>query len=389
MNRLDFLKKTSLLGAGIALMPCIMTSCLKEINIAPAIDYEGEVIIVGAGAAGMMAAYRLARNNVKFKLIEAGDDFGGRVKKVSDFADVPFDIGAEWIHTRPKVLAELLNNPEAAGSIDTVPYNVQDYKSWYDGKMSKGNIFQDAISREYKFKRTTWYDFFADYIIPVIGTNNLLLNSPVSEIDYSADRVKIILADGGIMEADKILITPSVNVLNDGVITFNPPLPESKRTALKEYDLPGGIKGLIEFSEKFYPDYLSAETEFGQVDYFNAVFKKDTDKHIMAILSTEGSEYYTSLGSDNERIAAFLSELDTIFDGKASSTYRKHIFYDWGNTPYIRGTWTHNSVPESVDQEMMIPVDGKLCFAGEAFSGSTVHGAGFNGHDQIAKLIQF
>lgn len=388
MNRIEFLKKIALTGTGIALAPLIITSCQKDIELAPAINYDGEVLIVGAGAAGMMAAYRPARNNVNFKLIEARDDFGGRVKKITNFADVPFDIGAEWIHTKPRILAELLNNPDASGSIDIIPYNVEDYKSWSDGKMTTGNLFQDALAREYKFKRTTWYDFFADHVMPVIGTNNLILNSPVSEIDYSADKVRVTLEGGSIMEADKVLVTSSVNVLNDGVITFTPPLPEAKTTALKKYNLPGGIKGLIEFSEKFYPDYLSAETDLGQVDYLNAVFKKDTDKHIMAILSTEGSDYFTSLGSDSERIAAFLSELDTIFDGKASKAYNKHLLYDWGDDHYVRGTWTHNAVSGDVDQEMMTPIDGKLCFAGEAYSGSTVHGAGFNGHDQIAKLVQ-
>lgn len=388
MNRLEFLKNASIAGAGVVLMPSLLTSCLKEIEEAPAINYDGKVLIVGAGAAGMMAAYRLARNNVSFELIEAGDDFGGRVKKVSSFADVPFDIGAEWIHTKPRVLAELLNNADANASFETVPFNVQDSKSWSEGKMYTGNLFEEAVSREYKFKKTTWYDFFADHIMPVIGTDHLLLNSPVSEIEYNANGVRVILGNGNTLEADKVLVTCSVNVLNSDAIAFNPPLPEAKKSALEKYDLPGGIKGLIEFSEKFYPDYLSAETNLGQVDYFNAVFKKDTDKHIMAILSTEGSGHFTSLSSDEERIGAFLSELDTFFDGRASKTYKQHLLYDWGDNPHVKGTWTHNSVSEDVDQEMMTPVDGKLCFAGEAYSGSTVHGAGFNGHNQIAKLIE-
>lgn len=181
--------------------------------------------------------------------------------------------------------AELLNNPTAIGSVDIIPYNVKEYKSWFDGKMTTENIIQNALEREYKFKNTTWYDFFADFVMPVIGTENLILNSPVTEIDYSVTKVRITLGGGSVMEADKVMVTSSVNVLNDGVITFNPPLPEPKTTALKKYHLPGGIKGLIEFSEKFYPDYLSAATELGEVSKGNLVKQK---AHIKAISTSNG-----------------------------------------------------------------------------------------------------
>jgi monoamine oxidase len=41
---------------------------------------ETEVIIVGAGIAGLYAAYRLMQANIPFKVLEADDHAGGRIK---------------------------------------------------------------------------------------------------------------------------------------------------------------------------------------------------------------------------------------------------------------------------------------------------------------------
>jgi len=70
------------------------------------------VAIVGAGAAGLAAGYLLQRYRVDFEIIEAAPVYGGRLKRAEGFADFPIDLGAEWIHTHPVVLAEILNQPE-------------------------------------------------------------------------------------------------------------------------------------------------------------------------------------------------------------------------------------------------------------------------------------
>ena len=62
------------------------------------------MIIVGAGAAGLAAAKILEQNNINYTILEATNRYGGRLKKDTTLADFPIDIGAEWIHSNPKVL---------------------------------------------------------------------------------------------------------------------------------------------------------------------------------------------------------------------------------------------------------------------------------------------
>src|SRR5215468_214228 len=57
-----------------------------------------DVAIVGAGAAGIAAARRVAAANRRFVLIEAANAIGGRCITNSGIFGVPYDIGAHWIH---------------------------------------------------------------------------------------------------------------------------------------------------------------------------------------------------------------------------------------------------------------------------------------------------
>ena len=61
-------------------------------------SFSLEVVIIGAGAAGIAAARRLAAAGRRYLMIEATDHVGGRcVTDIKSFA-APFDRGAHWIY---------------------------------------------------------------------------------------------------------------------------------------------------------------------------------------------------------------------------------------------------------------------------------------------------
>jgi len=59
---------------------------------------ETDVAIVGAGAAGIAAARKVAAAGRRFALIEASDHLGGRCVTDTRTFGVPFDRGAHWVH---------------------------------------------------------------------------------------------------------------------------------------------------------------------------------------------------------------------------------------------------------------------------------------------------
>ena len=67
------------------------------------------IIVIGAGAAGLMAAYELSKNKKKVIILEATDRLGGRINTCTDDAfSMPVELGAEFIHGKLPLTLKLL-----------------------------------------------------------------------------------------------------------------------------------------------------------------------------------------------------------------------------------------------------------------------------------------
>src|SRR6478672_5067206 len=60
---------------------------------------ETDVAIIGAGAAGIAAARKVAAAGRRYLLLEASDRIGGRCVTDTATFGVPYDRGAHWLHT--------------------------------------------------------------------------------------------------------------------------------------------------------------------------------------------------------------------------------------------------------------------------------------------------
>ena len=396
MNRKEFIQRASAIGLGAFFLPSFMTGCSKEDDI-PLFDvnFNGDVLIIGAGAAGITAGYALQQYGINFQVLEASSIIGGRMKAINNFADFPIDLGAEWIHTNPNVLAKLINDDSINANIDIINYKPESLKLWKNNELKKRNFFTNFYG-EYKFKNTTWFSYFNDFFVPQIQSN-IQLNTIVKNIDYSGDRVLVTDQDNNRYSADRLIITVPLTVMQDGDINFNPVLPREKTETFSRIDMPDGIKVFMEFSEKFYPDLMFDGAIFealsgadGEKIYYDAAFRKDSERNILGLFSVgEPSTQYASLTDDNELIQFILRELDERFDGAASNTYIKHITQNWSQEPFIRGSYTHNG--ETEDYETMAEsVNNKLFFAGESYhteNTATVHGAAQTAYAAVEEIL--
>src|SRR3981081_713780 len=66
---------------------------------ASAIDPDFDILIIGAGAAGIAAARRVAAAGLKHLVLEARDRLGGRCFTDTQTFGVPYERGARWIYT--------------------------------------------------------------------------------------------------------------------------------------------------------------------------------------------------------------------------------------------------------------------------------------------------
>ncbi|MCP4439325.1 MAG: FAD-dependent oxidoreductase [Aureispira sp.] len=400
MTRKEFIKNFAALGAGLPFLSLFLESCDKENGLLyPDFDvnFSGKVIVIGAGAAGLTAGYLLNKYNIDFQIIEASSVFGGRIKRDNTFADFPIDIGAEWIHEDPSILAKLISDASINAEIDVITYSPDTVYNFKNNKLKKQNFGGNFYS-EYKFKNTTWYGFFEKYIASNIS-NKIVYNSPVNKINYSGEKVTINTTNGHSFEADKVLVTVPIKILQEGSIDFVPSLPATKKAAIDSIEMPDGLKVFIEFSEKFYPDILFTGGLLSEVQaqdklFYNAAFGKDSDKNVLGLFVVgKKATAYTSLADDNAIFNAILVELDSIFDGKASQTYIKHIVQNWSKEPFVQGSYSYvfNASEEETVKTLLEPLDNKVFFAGEALSadnGATVPGAGETAYAVIETMLK-
>jgi monoamine oxidase len=57
-----------------------------------------QVLVVGAGIAGLQAAQALVRRGYKVVMLEARERIGGRIWTSTRWPDAPLDLGTTWIH---------------------------------------------------------------------------------------------------------------------------------------------------------------------------------------------------------------------------------------------------------------------------------------------------
>src|SRR3954467_434523 len=81
-----------------ALAGSVMAPVLGGRVLAAPLPREADIVVIGAGAAGIAAARRIAAANRKVIVIEASDRIGGRCLTDTATFGVPFDRGARWIH---------------------------------------------------------------------------------------------------------------------------------------------------------------------------------------------------------------------------------------------------------------------------------------------------
>src|SRR5215216_1462073 len=98
---------------------------------------QTDILIIGAGASGLVAAYELSLANKKLIVLEARERLGGRINSVKDerFKQI-VEKGAEFIHGKLPITLNLL---EKAG----LKYHPVKGKIWEieKGEISKSNDF--------------------------------------------------------------------------------------------------------------------------------------------------------------------------------------------------------------------------------------------------------
>lgn len=274
-----------------------------------------EILIVGAGATGLMAAYTLSKAGKKVAILEARNRFGGRIHTLDGSSFFKHaELGAEFIHGNLPVTLQLLkeagidyysasgemwhydkgvfsNDPQqmedwdmlmkklnalktditigdflqqefSEGKYDDLRISVTRFVAGFDtADIHKASAFAlrqewQADDEDAQYRIDGGYCKMMDYLVNESKASGaqLFLNTVVKDIYWEGKQVKIVTADGVNYKAEKVIIALPLGVLQaENTITFYPPIHEHTG-AIQQMGFGAIIKILLEFRDIFWED---------------------------------------------------------------------------------------------------------------------------------------
>jgi lysine-specific histone demethylase 1B len=443
MNRRKFLKQTTLLSIGGLILPSALLSSCRTNSLFEDTSFHGKVLIIGAGAAGLYAGYILKSKGIDFQILEAAPNYGGRLGKLTGFANFPLDIGAQWMHGKNSIVGDLVKKSDTQITLDD-----SNEKYWFNNELVSSlqrdvtEIFEEeenvsdvsfeefavqkGFGNEYKniveaiagdsgadasnisaywkiMEEENWSagdeDFkfeetFFDLIekqIAIHVQDHIQLNTVIKQIDYSGPTINVTDSNNNAYTADKVIITVPITILKSEDIEFVPALPTEKTTAFSKIGMDAGMKVFLKFSSKFFDENILGGSICAAYSD-DSIGKLQDDYVLLAFIMGQQAEYLTSLGSDSAITDALLQELDTMYNGQASASFVASHVQNWTTNPFVRGAYSYSTVGMGDARKVASEsVAKKLYFAGEAMNTNghhqTVHGAIETGYREVINLI--
>ena len=429
-----------LLGVGALAAAPLLPGCGGDDKTAD------HVVVVGAGFAGLAAARRLADSGVRVTVLEARDRIGGRTRTDTSLG-VPIDIGASWIHgtdanpltalahdvgartvstdfedfvllenhrpVDPKAAAASVDDwHQIADKLDELSADAGMGESVADGLVGIANLddpllawnVTSRIAGEYAADpdqmSLRWLGSEGqltgpDVILPGGYTQlsqhlanglDIRQNAAVTRIDHGGNEVRLDTAQGAVT-ADRVIVTVPLGVLKAGAITFDPPLPDTKRKAIKRLGFGLLNKVVVAFDAPFWPESIPMIGLVGDnqpvTDLVNGLVF--ADKPLLVGLRGGQAAWSRESLSDQDAVTELITAL-----GAPSPI--GSIVTRWGTDQYARGSYSFLAVGSSPDDMEALgePVGERLMFAGEATNPEwfgTVHGAYLSGVREAERVL--
>ncbi len=363
-----------------------------------------DVIVIGAGMAGVTAARELARHGLAVAVVEARDRTGGRMYSVRDFCGAPVEGGAEFVHTGdaeiwPEIRAAALAVrpcPLARNSM----FNLGGRTLWLPWILLQPGVWpsfpilrrirrigsQDMSAREFierhRFRgqarimaemtltahlpgsvdevgvrglvedrvlklETGSYHRVADgydRLPTYIGQGlDIHLGFVVETICWAPDGVRVVASDGQELSARAAISTLPFGVLKSGAVRFVPELPEHKRSTFAHLEMGPVLKLLLHFKEPFWPRWLTnLGCGTGPVTLYWPVFygANDLPAVLTAYCTGPRAAHLSGLGEE-AAVDVVLADLQRLFP-KADPRQMLMAWrrIDWATDPFACGGYT-------------------------------------------------
>lgn len=388
-----------------------------------------EIIIIGAGAAGLMAARELS-SQYKVTVLEARADTGGRMHtSYRPDGTKAAETGAEFVHGELPITLSILKDAGLAYHlIGGNMYYVHDGQwhpqremadGWDEMVEQMGRIEEDMTMQAFlnkyysgdeyielrenaagfihgfdladehtvsvKYLYNEWinesdknfridkgYSAMVSFMVSDCESRQctFITDAPVTRVEWSAAQATVHTADGTTYKAAKVIITVPLGVLQEQAITFSPAIPDYIAAA---NDIGWGtvIKTVLHFQQPFWEKHAK-QVSFILSEAPIPTWWPQSDGRSYALTGWLGGPPAVAyLQYSNEQIVALALTSLSLLTGESTDHLRTlltgHYISNWAADPYVRGSYSYGTPATQQAQALLnTPVADTLYFAGEA-----------------------
>jgi monoamine oxidase len=404
-----------------------------------------DIVIIGAGAAGIAAARHLQSQRVPFTLIEASSRLGGRARTDTATFGLPVDLGGHWLHSPGR--NPLRDHAVRLGHRFITGPQDSRYAT-RDGRLLAGapcgDFIHDAFDRIRAAATTTDQELALTALFPDPGPFQGLLEAslvakmgvpleqislqdfagycwegddlPVADgygalvarlaadlpvrLDCAATRIALRSGGGvrvetaqGTRDAKAAIIAVSTGILAAERIAFDPPLPDWKRQAIADLPLGSCNKIILRFDGNPFGDCSTTLLlpDRGAAEAVEFYLRPDGQDYAVCMFNGPFSRSIARDGTAAMRDYA-LQRLAAMFGPEVRRRLRPELLVaDWDAEPWIRGCFAAARPGRAgARAALAAPVEDRLFFAGEAASlkyCGDIHGAWLTGIDAAEQAI--
>jgi len=389
-----------------------------------------EVVIIGAGVAGLTAARELARAGARVLVLEARERLGGRIM-THHAAEGPVELGAEFVHGavvetlevvqeaglrlreinrtvrggggRPREAVDFfaamdrllacaaVGDPDESfqhlvDRADVEPEIkaralrlVEGYHAANPAHMSVQSLIKNTAAderpgSERQFRFADGYETLVTAIFQRIDPRlcEVRRNAVVTAVDWGPKQVRIRTSAGAEFTAPQAIVTVPLSVLQAGAIRFTPTL-DGKDHALRTLEMGEVVRTSLQFGSEFWAQAGLPPDGFiftGQPPF--PVWWVSTPPPFPVVTGWAGGPHGHALAglSEGERVRVALQGLAGVLEMDAKRLERDLLggfSHDWQTDPFSRGAYSYAGVGGSeAGDELAAPLDATLFFAGEA-----------------------
>ena len=404
-------------------------------------DYD--VLVIGAGAAGIAAARCLQQQGLSVQVLEASRELGGRAHSERTSFGYAFDCGAHWFHSPAdnplRIAADALgvtyaNRPYPAhwyrdGALLSAAENADCTQAIEDGfariaalgkaaadrpaaaALAPDAPWAPAMAAEFTakqgvapargscrdFARYQWtgedlplVDGFGELLRRLAHGLPIALDSPVTQVDWRDARGVQVHGPRGTLRARRVIVTASTGVLASGVLQFLPTLPARTQEAIHRLPMGHCNKLALAFKQPVFEDVgqvllVPAGPDAAPLEL---LLRPAGQALAVAIVSGEFGRALAAAGLDAARDLV-LGQLVSLFGAAITRALApSQRLVNWDAAPWVRG-YVAAPGPGDADARAWLaePVGERIFFAGEATSLTAMgdaHGAWRSGEAAAA-----